>query len=58
MLRRKATNLFVIPAPAFAGVNLSPQKRGAGIQKQKKQGWIPACAGMTESKRTFSTEQI
>ncbi len=24
--------LFVIPAPAFAGVNLSPRKRGAGIQ--------------------------
>jgi putative endonuclease len=23
----------VIPAPAFAGVNLSPRKRGAGIQK-------------------------
>ena len=23
---------FVIPAPAFAGVNLSPQKWGAGIQ--------------------------
>jgi hypothetical protein len=23
----------VIPSPAFAGVNLSPQKRGAGIQK-------------------------
>jgi hypothetical protein len=42
MLCRKATDLFVIPAPAFAGVNLSPQKRGAGIQKQKKQAWIPA----------------
>jgi len=23
---------FVIPAPAFAGVSLSPRKRGAGIQ--------------------------
>jgi hypothetical protein len=26
---------FVIPAPAFAGVNLSPRKRGAGIQDIK-----------------------
>jgi hypothetical protein len=25
-------NTDVIPAPAFAGVNLSPRKRGAGIQ--------------------------
>jgi hypothetical protein len=32
-LRRKDADLSVIPAPAFAGVNLSPQKRGAGIQK-------------------------
>jgi hypothetical protein len=37
ILCRKATNLFVIPAKA-------------GIQKQEKQAWIPACAGMTESK--------
>jgi hypothetical protein len=26
-------NHFVIPAPPFAGVNLSPQKWGAGIQR-------------------------
>ena len=26
-------SIFVIPAPAFAGVNLSPQKWGAGIQR-------------------------
>jgi len=25
----------VTPAPAFAGVNLSPRKRGAGIQGEK-----------------------
>jgi hypothetical protein len=27
--------IFVIPAPAFAGVNLSPRKRGAGIYLYK-----------------------
>ncbi len=29
----KATSKNVIPAPAYAGVNLSPRKRGAGIHK-------------------------
>ena len=29
----KATSKNVIPAPAFAGVNLSPRRRGAGIHK-------------------------
>jgi hypothetical protein len=37
---------------------LSSRKRGAGIQKQKNQAWIPACAGMTESNRTFSPEHF
>jgi hypothetical protein len=37
LLCRKATSLFVIPAKA-------------GIQKLKNQIWIPACAGMTETK--------
>jgi len=39
-----AETAFVIPAPAFAGVNLSPRKRGAGIQLFRSghllpQGW-------------------
>ena len=32
MRKKRAFTLSVIPAPAFAGVNLSPPKRGAGIQ--------------------------
>jgi hypothetical protein len=44
-LCKKVINLFVIPAKA-------------GIQKLKNQVWIPACAGMTKSKQTFSTKQI
>ena len=30
-----------------AGVNLSPRKRGAGVQSDKN--WIPAFAGMTNT---------
>jgi len=37
----------VIPAPAFAGVNLSPRRRGAGIQAFTGVSWTPACAGVT-----------
>ena len=37
--KRSGFTLSVIPAPAFAGVSLSPRKRGAGIQMQKKKGF-------------------
>jgi hypothetical protein len=48
LLYRKATNLFVIPAKAI-------RRRRT---ETKKQGWIPACAGMTNNKQTFSTEHF
>jgi hypothetical protein len=53
MLCRKATNLFVIPAPAFAGVNLSPQKRGAGIQKQKNKAGFPLARERQTTNKPF-----
>ncbi len=32
LVKSQKTSFFVIPAPASAGVNLSPRRRGAGIQ--------------------------
>jgi len=32
---RKTKTDDVTPAPAWAGVNLSPRKRGAGVQSEK-----------------------
>jgi len=49
----KTAEKSVIPAPASAGVNLSPQKRGAGIQFLvvpcfSRDAWISVVTGMTE----------